>query len=86
MNMEPTEVSRLTSLMPYVLAMPGLSRSQQTTALHSGEMDARGVCLLLSSSLRSSGSSVSIPCTKRRCVQIAGCKFPRFRRPTSGHL
>eukprot|EP00964_Phaeocystis_antarctica_P164342 scaffold142256_cov84-Phaeocystis_antarctica.AAC.1 len=43
--------------MPYVLATTGLSRSQQTTALHSGEMDARGVCLLL----RSSGTSVSIP-------------------------
>ena len=48
MNMEPTEVFPPSSLMPYVFATLGLSRSQQTMALHSAVMDGRGTDLFLS--------------------------------------
>ena len=57
MNMEPTEVFPPSSLMPYVFATLGLSRSQQTMALHSAVMDGRGTDLFLSFS----GLASSIP-------------------------
>ena len=75
MNMEPTEVFPPSSLMPYVFATLGLSRSQQTMALHSAVMDGRGTDLFLSFS----GPASSIPGAVR--VATAYCTISPVCRP-----